>query len=101
MIDFNYNGVVRQILGLNEMEAGAVYRGTCRNAEYALWNGVRFLHLRTKFGDTFMESIEHAERDTPYDVFLPFEMMEDDNNEIAQLRTAIDGMSDKMRKYYE
>ena len=101
MIDFNYNGVVRQILGLNEMETGAVYRGTCRNAEYALWNGVRFLHLRTKFGNTFMESIDHAERDTQYDVFLPFELMEEDNVAITELKTAVNGLSDKMKKYYE
>lgn len=59
---------------------GAYYKGSCRNAWIAMWDGRlnKFIHLRTKFGDTFSESINHPEDDDGYDVFVPVERVEND-----------------------
>jgi hypothetical protein len=95
MIDYEYNGQTVQIIPLNEMEIG-VYKGTCRNATYAYWNGVHFIHLRTKFFDTFLEKIEHPENDKIFDVFLPFERVDDDaDDNVQQLMNAINGAIEK------
>jgi hypothetical protein len=39
----------------------AYYRGICRHATEARWDGVRqrFYHWRTKLGSTFVEEIAH------------------------------------------
>lgn len=51
---------------------GAWYKGRCRNADYAQWNGTQFVYLRHKFGFSFLEEIEHPEDDRGFDVFFPF-----------------------------
>jgi hypothetical protein len=52
---------------------GAYYKGRCRNATVARWDGRRelFMHWRTKFGSTFLETIKHPEDETRFDVFVP------------------------------
>lgn len=54
---------------------GGIYLGECRNSDSAIWNGKTFTYQRSKFGDTFMESINHFEDDDGYDVFVPFILM--------------------------
>lgn len=50
---------------------GAYYRGRCRNAELARWDGAKFHHWRTKFGNRFIETINHPEDDNGFDCFTP------------------------------
>jgi hypothetical protein len=56
-----------------DLEHGAYYRGRCRNATLARWDGNRqqFRHWRTKFGDTYLEYIKHPDDETHFDVFRP------------------------------
>jgi len=57
---------------------GSLYGGYCRNTSSAVWNGTAFEFYRWKFG--FMpDDIKHIEDDDGYDVFLPFERLEDVN----------------------
>ena len=88
MIDYDYNGRLYKIIPLTDMEIG-VYRGRCRNAEYAYWNGIEFIHLRTKFNRTFLDTIQHPENEYLYDVFLPFELIETEELEAVELLKAI------------
>lgn len=52
-----------------DLEIGAYYKGNCRNASEARWNGRVFVYWRTKFGETFLEEIEHPEDDRGFDLF--------------------------------
>jgi hypothetical protein len=54
-----------------DLVVGSYYVGECRNAYVAKWDGDLFWYLRTKFGDTFAESIHHPEDDDGYDLFVP------------------------------
>lgn len=60
------------VIPKERLRDGAYYRGRCRNAEEARWNGKeqQFYHWRTKFGDTFIETIRAPEDDAHYDVFV-------------------------------
>lgn len=49
------------------------YKGKCRNATVALWNGYEFVYMRNKFGETYVETIKHPEDDDNYDLFIPIE----------------------------
>lgn len=63
---------------------GQYYTGRCRNASIARWNanaGV-FVYRRYKFGDTFIEEIEHPEDYRGFDVFIPEEIAEIIDKEI-------------------
>lgn len=55
------------------MNDGDVYSGYCRNARKAMWvSGIqKFVHIREKFGDYFLESINHPANDDGYDLFVP------------------------------
>lgn len=55
----------------SELKAGAYYYGTCRNANYARWDGEKFHHWRTKWGNSFLEEIRHPEDEKVWDVFTP------------------------------
>ena len=59
----------------NDLVVDKLYAGVCRNADIAKWNGEKFEYQRTKFGSTFMETINHFEDDNGYDVFVPFEVV--------------------------
>jgi hypothetical protein len=52
---------------------GKTYFGSCRNADKAIWLGDKFEYIRTKFGDTFPETIKHFEEGaySRFDVFVP------------------------------
>ena len=69
-----------------DLEHGAYYRGRCRNAKVARWNDEKgmFYHWRDKFGWHFIETIMHPEDDDVFDVFFPFEEIDnlDDIEEI-------------------
>jgi hypothetical protein len=44
-----------------DLEHGAYYTGSCRNASVARWDSNKqcFVHWRSKFGDRFLEEIRH------------------------------------------
>lgn len=54
-----------------DLEVGAYYAGTCRNAAVAQWDGRVFRHWRTKFNSVFVEEIHHPEDEKIFDVFVP------------------------------
>jgi len=60
-----------------DLVVGRTYKGFCRNASEAVWDGERFTYQRTKFGCTFPEKINHFEDYTEYDVFTPVFLMEE------------------------
>lgn len=72
------------LLAKKDLVDGLYYYGHCRNARVARWDangkprvGVedgptgRFVHIRTKFGGSFPESINHPEDDNGFDFFIP------------------------------
>jgi len=60
-----------------ELEDGAYYKGTCRNATEARWHAAsnQFFHWRNKFGRHFVEAIKHYEDEQNFDVFNALEKM--------------------------
>jgi hypothetical protein len=56
----------------SELEHGAYYAGSCRNASVARWDATHghFRHRRTKFGQTFIEEIKCPEDESQFDVFV-------------------------------
>lgn len=66
----------------DKLEVGCTYEGHCRNAHTAVWkeNG-KFEYMRTKFGVTFPEKINHFQDDDGADVFVPIrKIVEEDEN---------------------
>lgn len=57
----------------SDLVVGAYYFGHCRNTKLARWNGKQFVHWRTKFADTFLETINCPEDDEVFDVFYAME----------------------------
>ena len=55
-----------------DLEDGATYFGTCRNASQAVWHAdkQRFTYLRYKFGSEYPEDIVHPEDDEGADIFV-------------------------------
>ena len=56
---------------------GKTYIGSCRNASEAIWDGEKFTYMRTKFGYTYPEDINHFQDDDGYDLFVPIKVKED------------------------
>lgn len=57
----------------SDLEDRAYYRGQCRNAQVAQWHADKghFMYMRSKFGNVFVECINHPEDDNGYDLFRP------------------------------
>lgn len=66
-------GIPKEQLIKNE-----TYIGDCRNASEAVWNGKKFTYMRTKFGTTYPEDINHFQDDDGYDVFVPIKLKNKD-----------------------
>lgn len=58
---------------MKDLKKGVWYKGECRNAEEAMWDGEKFVYNRTKFGHTYEEKINHYEEDNGFDLFVPTE----------------------------
>ena len=58
----------------SELITGQYYKGRCRNALLARWNGERFIYIRSKFGYEYPEAINHEEDFNGYDCFIPKEL---------------------------
>lgn len=62
----------------SKLEPGKVYFGECRNSDLAIWLGDRFEYVRYKFGQSFLERINHYEDDNDYDLFVPLGERDDE-----------------------
>lgn len=64
-------GLIRK----SDLKDGVTYLGNCRNAREAVWHADKdcFTYMRTKFGHTFPEDINHPEDDDGFDLFTPTE----------------------------
>jgi (p)ppGpp synthase/HD superfamily hydrolase len=81
--DSLYNELFEKgILRKNELELNQYYYGKCRNANVAVWNGMNFVYMRTKFGSKFPEYINHLEDDNGFDLFIPVEKVIPNESEI-------------------
>jgi len=58
------------------LEVGATYEGTCRNADKATWNGKYFDYKRYKFGEWEDAKINHFQDDNGFDLFVPLKKVE-------------------------
>lgn len=61
---------------LNKLEINKKYKGICRNADEAIWNGENFVYIRTKFNMKFEEKINHFEVEEYFDAFIPYEKLD-------------------------
>lgn len=73
--DYYALGVIKK----DDLIDGAYYFGSCRNSDIAQWDakGNCFWYMRDKFSNTFRESINHLADDNGYDLFVPFQMIDD------------------------
>ena len=58
----------------DKLIVGKTYIGDCRNATEAVWDGEKFTYMRTKFGSTYSETINHFQDDDGYDLFVPLKI---------------------------
>jgi hypothetical protein len=66
------------IIATADLVDGRYYRGTCRNTEVARWCQLtesigKFLYVRRKFGETYVDEIFHPENEKKMDAFYPVE----------------------------
>lgn len=60
----------------DKLEIGATYKGDCRNANEATWNGKCFEYKRYKFGEWQDAKINHFQDDNGYDLFVPLKKID-------------------------
>jgi hypothetical protein len=69
----------RRILAKVQLRHGEIYKGRCRNATIARWNGEEqcFYHWREKFGRIYIETIRYPtdEKEPWWDVFDVVELL--------------------------
>ena len=67
------------VLKKDDLVDGAYYFGTCRNADIAKWDakGNCFWYMRYKVGLAFSEKINHISDDNKFDLFVPFQRIDD------------------------
>jgi hypothetical protein len=68
-------GIVKK----DDLIDGAYYQGFCRNADVAKWDSDKgkFVYMRFKFGHSFPEDINHLSDDNGYDLFVPYNKLDD------------------------
>jgi hypothetical protein len=60
---------------VGELEKDSFYYGTCRNASFAFWDGIKFTYVRYGLGGCYLEDINHIDDDDGYDCFYPIEKL--------------------------
>jgi hypothetical protein len=88
------NNTMKLYVPKTDLKIGAFYYGSCRNASIARWEGEKFKHLRTKFGDEFFETIFHFEDDNGYDLFMPYFELEDEDKELPWIQDELEKYED-------
>lgn len=61
----------------DKLIVGKTYIGDCRNAREAVWDDEKFTYMRTKFGSTYPETINHFQDDDGYDLFVPLKIKDE------------------------
>ena len=63
----------RGMVKKSDLKNGSSYIGICRNSSVAKWSSKDdcFYYIRNKFGNFFIERINHPEDDDGYDLFIP------------------------------
>ena len=61
----------------DKLIVGKTYIGDCRNAREAVWDGEKSTYMRTKFGSTYPETINHFQNDDGYDLFVPLKIKDE------------------------
>lgn len=64
----------------DQLEVGAEYEGSCRNATRATWNGKKFEYKRYKLGFWMDDAVNHFQDDDGYDVFVPIRKVDHGRN---------------------
>lgn len=77
-----------------DLVKGEFYFGQCRNAQVAVWNGDKFIYIRSKFGSEFPEEINHFEDDNGFDLFLPYFLLKEKDKEIPYIKECIEKLSE-------
>lgn len=75
--DYYDAGVVKK----DDLIDGVYYQGICRNADVAKWDKQNncFWYMRFKFHPPMLtEAINHMADDNGYDLFMPFQKLNDD-----------------------
>ncbi len=54
-----------------DLKINSIYEGSCRNSSTAKWNGKEFEYMRSKWGNTYLDTVPHFEDEMYYDVFIP------------------------------
>lgn len=72
------------MLAKKDLVHGEYYRGICRHAFIARWDGEsqHFVHWRTQFGLGFVEVIKHPDDEKKWDVFTPLSHINKPEKEI-------------------
>lgn len=82
-----------------KLVVGECYVGRCRNAYVAQWTGKKFVYIRSKFGNLFLEEINHPEDDDGYDLFVPVRKIRGlTNKEALGVGDIIRELNDKAKK---
>lgn len=81
----------KNYLKVKELEKGEFYAGSCRNSDLALWNGIEFIYIRSKFGMQSIEKINHIdlEKNEYIDVFIPLEKVVEIPKEIINTHNRV------------
>jgi guanosine-3',5'-bis(diphosphate) 3'-pyrophosphohydrolase len=72
-----YNELYKKgIVPKKDLIKNKYYKGKCRNATVALWNGFEFVYMRSKYGHYYIDEVNHLEDDNGYDLFVPLRIEE-------------------------
>ena len=64
-------GMIRK----EDLVVGKYYKGNCRNASVAKWNGSKFDYMRYKWGSYYKDSLCYPTDEDHFDVFIPYQVL--------------------------
>jgi len=67
-----------------DLQVDKYYYGECRNSSVAMWDGKKFLYMRSKFGSSFVDDVECCEDEIGFDVFIPVSEIEPDPHKVIK-----------------
>lgn len=73
-------GMIRK----EDLVVGMYYKGNCRNASVAKWDGSKFDYMRYKWGSYYKDSLCYPMDEDHFDVFIPWAVVEPIEKEIIK-----------------
>lgn len=73
-------GMIRK----EHLVVGQYYKGNCRNASVAKWNGSKFEYMRYKWGSYFKDEVSYPSDEDYFDVFIAWAVVEPSEKEIVK-----------------